>query len=1519
MKSRIIFLAGLVLLLAATLFADNEGVHVYGPVPGLTPSEFYSFRVRTVGSTEWLEPFAFITRGKDGTDSHYYDQLKDWSNTYINFEMSNGVPVEIEISKVGGAPITHAVPHPAHKVNSCTVSDGKAYVVIDDPALFAVDIDGQMDEQDTSRITPDGWGDDAFYSGPPIHTLTVFANPFLQDKPSTNDPNVFRVEPGVVPADTGAWGTLYFLPGVHDIGKDFRVHENKNYYIPGNAIVYGTFNNNKDSSDGENILIFGHGTLSGERIPHPDDDTPPAPDSDDRKYKPIDIVGAKDTTVEGITIADSAMHSLMLVNGYQPDRPTDIRWVKIFTWRGNGDGINPFGNGLIEDCFIRTADDCTYVNGRGIRRCVFWTDVNGSAFTMSPIGGIANPDLVVEDCDIIYNRSLFPKGLIGGRVFNMRGAGSGEGGSNVTFRNIRVTDSRPTRSCFAIQTASSYVDDPNYGQVRGDGDIVGIRFENISIAAPSILGYPETLWGNTNSLIRDCTFENVTMAGVPFTSINDFNHNEYVTNLMFLAPQPKTNVFLNTGGDGKWNTAGNWDAVRVPSAMDEVRHNSIGGVLSVDSAAYADDLYVSHNSTAVVSVVAGGALSVVGTVEIGNSGATGVGVLRIDGGDVTIAGSAEFGIFGAERQGIGELNAGSMTVSGNTVFGGWNAASGSLTINSGTWNQVGGKFSLARTGNGSLTMNAGMLNISSPEWNPLRVGDNNNTGNATIDLNGGAIYTPGVQMDWNEADAGSATINLSGGLLQIEGGFGSALRMADDALLNFGKGMLMWKGNRIGDFSTLVNNGYIDWSGGQTNMLTGSWDFSWTNGPSILFADFDDVSDGYTTVWALDTTPPESVRLDYARDTVREADSDDDSIEEIFTMDLTDDTFTADVVSGGYVTAGNVPAGLVAVFTRVSDSRVSLGFTGNAVKHAAEDSITDLTISFADGAFSGGDAGAIAGSERSDLRIIFDPGLNVLFIAIEDLNDWIGPLGGHPQVQTPHLDSFAQSAVTFTSAYCLSTVCGPSRLAILTGKHATNTGVYGNKNNLKDAPLAMNLETLPEYFGNRGYYTLTTGKIFHKHATETSIDEGQWAFHEVGYTDPTWGLSWETTLPGHPEYRWGAWSAPTEDTLDFVKSRWAADQLDCDFGGKPFFMALGLAKPHLPFHAPEEFFDLYPLTNIITAEYLSTDYDDIVKPNGNPVFTTPPGGDAFVAIETNNYHAEITRAYLATISYVDACIGHVIDAVDASPYADNTVIMLWSDHGWHLGEKLRYGKTWLWEESARVPFMVRVPGAAGNGAVCDRVVNLIDMYPTLLDLCGLPSNPENDGRSFAPLMDDPTMAWDFPTLTTYQEGNHSITDGRYRYTLYRGKGDAEELYDHQTDPMEYTNLAYNPAYADVVAELSAYLPDHDEPESPENPYNDLISQNRTAYKAEVEAWATQKVIVSGIDREKACFSIDVPRNPVPPLLPQYSDDLFEWHDITNLTPTLQIHDSRTAMWEYWIDLETSTATQRFFRALFDGL
>jgi arylsulfatase A-like enzyme len=365
------------------------------------------------------------------------------------------------------------------------------------------------------------------------------------------------------------------------------------------------------------------------------------------------------------------------------------------------------------------------------------------------------------------------------------------------------------------------------------------------------------------------------------------------------------------------------------------------------------------------------------------------------------------------------------------------------------------------------------------------------------------------------------------------------------------------------------------------------------------------------------------------------------------------------------------------------------------------------------------------------------------------------------------------------------------------------------------------------------------------------MDEGQWAFKEfVDAGGGNGGMLWSES-PAAPkeagsanatkekgeEFRWGAVSAPIEQTKDYVSSKWAADQLKRDFAGKPFFLALGLSKPHLPWEVPQQFFDLYPLDKFKTVEIFRDDLKDITNKAGKELFSADP---RFLAADKANLHKQAQRAYLANLSYADHCLGLVFDALAKSKYADNTIVMIWGDHGWHLGEKLKYGKTDLWEESDRVPFIVSVPGVTKAGLKSEAVVNLLDMYPTLIELCGLPANPENEGRSFAPVLKDPTLAWNVPTLTTYNFGNHSVTDGRYRFTYYGSKGGAEELYDHSVDPLEHKNLAAQPEHKEIIERLRLAMPKHNEPDSPANNLSpeekkDIAKGARKGKKAGAEA------------------------------------------------------------------------------------
>jgi hypothetical protein len=518
-------------LLVALLFAPLAGLSatggsadslvVYPPVPGLAASEHYTVRVReATDASAWKSAFAWETACKSiekKTDA-YFDTLAGWTHTYVNFETAGAV--EIEIARVNGQPIHTAAVHPQRKTSACSVKDGKILLRLDKPCLVAVDIDGQMDRQDTGKG----------YNGPPIHTFSIFANPPLVGKPKPNDPGVLTVKPGEIPPSDGPWTTLYFRPGVHDVGLAFPLHANRQYYIPGDAMVYGTLSNRK-SGDGHHIRIFGLGTLSGSRLKNPKYVEPAISNKEYGLYRPIEVAGATDTRVEGITIADSAFHSLMLVGPYKAGHPNEVQWTKIFTWRANGDGINPFGNTLIEDCFLRTQDDSLYVNGLGIRRTVLWNDANGSSFVLSALPQLTDRQLVVEDCDVIYARAAWNRWR-GGRVFNMRGEGGRAAGAGVIFRNISIEDPRPTLQQFFICMTMPEPYSKN-GKKRAAGDMSGILFQNLSIAAPSVLGEPQILWGQADARICNLTFENLTLAGKPVHGPEFFKTNEFVDGLIF--------------------------------------------------------------------------------------------------------------------------------------------------------------------------------------------------------------------------------------------------------------------------------------------------------------------------------------------------------------------------------------------------------------------------------------------------------------------------------------------------------------------------------------------------------------------------------------------------------------------------------------------------------------------------------------------------------------------------------------------------------------------------------------------------------------------------------------------------------------------------------------------------------------------------------------------------------------------------------------------------------------------------
>jgi arylsulfatase A-like enzyme len=430
---------------------------------------------------------------------------------------------------------------------------------------------------------------------------------------------------------------------------------------------------------------------------------------------------------------------------------------------------------------------------------------------------------------------------------------------------------------------------------------------------------------------------------------------------------------------------------------------------------------------------------------------------------------------------------------------------------------------------------------------------------------------------------------------------------------------------------------------------------------------------------------------------------------------------------------------------------------------------------------------------------------NIVFIMSDDLNDWVGAFGGNPQALTPNMDKFcAEQAMIFTNNHVPGPVCGPSRSAMLSGYRPETTGIYGNAQNMRGSALVQQNLTLPEYFSKNGYLTISKGKIFHRHQTANGYDMGQWAFDVwepvQGNFNPQKDKLYsrlqglydgkkmenarhEGGTPGN-ELTWAPTIAEKEDTPDYQTALWFAELLKEDYD-KPFFMAVGFAKPHLPWYVPQEYFDRYRLEDIKIPEFRLNDLDDILTPTGQQKFD--PTGDFLWLMEDEMRFKMSVRAYLATISYVDDCVGIILDAIEKSRYKDNTIIVIMGDHGWHLGEKLKYGKATLWSEATRTPLIIKTPGMK-QGSECKRVVNLQDIYPTLINLCGLPTKEGIEGRSIAPLLKSPAIKWAFPSITTLNQ-SFTVNDEEWRYTRYTDG--TEELYNLKKDPMEWNNLIHS--------------------------------------------------------------------------------------------------------------------------------
>lgn len=436
---------------------------------------------------------------------------------------------------------------------------------------------------------------------------------------------------------------------------------------------------------------------------------------------------------------------------------------------------------------------------------------------------------------------------------------------------------------------------------------------------------------------------------------------------------------------------------------------------------------------------------------------------------------------------------------------------------------------------------------------------------------------------------------------------------------------------------------------------------------------------------------------------------------------------------------------------------------------------------------------------------------DVLFIAIEDCAPFMGCYD-HPIVKTPNIDSLAERGVLFERAYCQAALCGPSRASISTGLRPHTTGVFGNSTDWRRR-IPKGMKAMPEFFRDNGYETVKCGKIHHhpryfKDATPEAHEREDRMWHRqlrqkskgirrAGIRPkaprPAWleddhyvarSLEWGPTGLNDTEQTDGAIAIAVAEALKQKRS-------------KPLFMAVGFHSPHYSLRAPDKYFEMYRSEDMPLPENPPGDLDDV--PHKYSVFNTTDDGWL-----SGNEKRQVLAAYYACISYVDTCVGILVEALKESGRIDNTIICLWGDHGMHMGEHYLYRKSTLFENAAGVPFMIIAPGVAKAGAVCGRPVELIDMYPTLADLCGLRIPDGLESISMKPLLRDPDRPWKKAAFTCQGSQNQSLRTQRWRYTEWGGPENAE-LYDHRNDPGEFANLANDPRHKKIVKELSDLL------------------------------------------------------------------------------------------------------------------
>lgn len=447
--------------------------------------------------------------------------------------------------------------------------------------------------------------------------------------------------------------------------------------------------------------------------------------------------------------------------------------------------------------------------------------------------------------------------------------------------------------------------------------------------------------------------------------------------------------------------------------------------------------------------------------------------------------------------------------------------------------------------------------------------------------------------------------------------------------------------------------------------------------------------------------------------------------------------------------------------------------------------------------------------------------MNVLLIISDDMRNELGCYAS-PLAKTPNLDRLASTGVKFDRAYCQFPLCGPSRASMLTGRHPTTTGVLGNRTWFGDAH--PEFVSLPKHFKNNAYTSIRVGKIFHGGIDDTeawSVDGQRRTLAGVPKNssvkspranqaaDPDEVVEVAPEVRDRKSDQWIVLKGKGEDHADYKAADRAINYLR-KYKDQPFFMGCGFYKPHTPLEAPQSFYDLWDLDKIpLPVDFAPRP----TVPDGFPAGSIrPKNADLFINRESTPEEArQVIRAYLASAAFMDWNVGRVLAELEALGLREKTIVVFWGDHGFQLGEKGKWSKAGsLWEQGARTPFFICDPREQTAGKTSARVVQMIDLYPTLVELCGLEQPEGLEGRSLAPLLKNPAMEWNHPAYTVWSEDGKTLSGvmvrtEQWRYGEFFGRGPGAMLVDPEKDPSELTNLVTDPKYAAVVAKLSPLL------------------------------------------------------------------------------------------------------------------